>query len=269
MPSPIASRAVDTHAHVFSATAPAIAGARYRPGYAATLEAWQAHWPRNGITGGVVVQVSFFGTDNGEVLAAIARDPERLRGVAIVAPEADAAALRALDDAGIRALRLNLTGVGDFAPFSTAAWRALFDRAAALGWHVEVLVDAGRVPAIAEAMAAHALPVVFDHFGNPGATDDDVARSFEAIARLAVRKPVWCKLSAPYRLGGAEPRRLAERWLEIVGPARLVWGSDWPWTGHEAARDYDDLRANVERWVGVERAPAVLWDNAARLYRFS
>ena len=32
------SRAIDCHTHVFSASAPAVAGARYRPAYAAKLE---------------------------------------------------------------------------------------------------------------------------------------------------------------------------------------------------------------------------------------
>ncbi len=263
------ARAVDCHAHVFSSTAPAIAGARYRPGYAARLDDWQSAWTGCGITHGVVVQVSFFGVDNRELLEAIARDPAHLRGVAIVDCDADARQLRALDAGGVRALRLNLSGATDFTQYRGARWRALFERAAALGWHVEVLADAGHVAAIAAAMAAHPLPVVFDHFGNPGADADTRERSFEAIANLAARKPVWCKLSAPYRLAGADPGALAARWLEIVGPDRLVWGSDWPWTRHEAGRDYAALHANVGRWVGVEPAAAVVWDNAARLYRFS
>ncbi len=268
MPSPEASRGVDAHAHVFSATAPAIAGARYRPEYAATLDAWRALWPASGITHGVLTQVSFFGADNREMLAAIARDPARLRGVAIVEPHWDLATLRALDAGGVRAVRLNLSGSADFEGYANREWRALFDRAATLGWHVEVFVDAGRLPDIAPAMASHALPVVFDHFGNPGTGAESMARTFDAVAQLAAAKPVWCKLSAPYRLGGADPASLARRWIAIVGAGRLVWGSDWPWTRHESGRDHARLRAQLPRWLGNERTRAVLWDNPARLYRF-
>jgi len=77
-------------------------------------------------------------------------------------------------------------------------------------------------------------------------------------------------VSAPYRLArGSDPARLAVRWLEVLGSDRLVWGSDWPWTRHEAGRNYGELAASVDRWVAPEIAPAVLWDNPARLYRFA
>ena len=72
MPPAKPVRAVDAHAHVFSATAPAAPGARYRPAYAARLADWRAQWPAAGITHGVLTQLSFFGTDNREMLAAIA-----------------------------------------------------------------------------------------------------------------------------------------------------------------------------------------------------
>jgi predicted TIM-barrel fold metal-dependent hydrolase len=73
---------VDCHAHVFSATAPPVAGARYRPSYAARLAAWRALWRPAGITHGVLIQPSFFGTNNTEMLATIAptRRAARRRG---------------------------------------------------------------------------------------------------------------------------------------------------------------------------------------------
>src|SRR6476661_7179353 len=94
--------AVDCHAHVFSADAPAVAGARYRPAYEATLEAWRAQWSRAGVTHGVLVQPSFFGTDNREMLAAIAQAPDRVRGVAVIHHDASDAAIARLHDGGVR-----------------------------------------------------------------------------------------------------------------------------------------------------------------------
>ncbi|HST01643.1 MAG TPA: amidohydrolase family protein, partial [Usitatibacter sp.] len=72
----VLDRAVDAHAHVFSADAPAVAGARYRPTYGANVKDWRGLWERAGITHGVVVQPSFFGTDNREMLDTIAADPQ-------------------------------------------------------------------------------------------------------------------------------------------------------------------------------------------------
>src|SRR5512140_1055363 len=137
MPNAKPARGIDCHAHVFTATAPAIPGARYRPAYEAALDAWMAEWRRVDVTHGVLVQPSFFGTDNREMLAAIARAPQRLRGVAVVDDAIDEGELARLDAARVRAIRLNLAGVADYAAFANASWTRLFERVAKLGWHVE------------------------------------------------------------------------------------------------------------------------------------
>ena len=271
MPAAKPARAVDAHAHVFPELSPAGAAvpeARYRPAYAARLDDWRALWPTAGVTHGVLTQVSFLGADNGELLRAIARDPARLRGVARVEPGIGDAGLAALAVGGVRAARLNLSGATDFSVYGTPSWRALLDAVEALGWHVEVFTDAGRLPAVAAALGTSTVPIVFDHFGNPGHDASSIERSFEAAAALAARRSVAVKLSAPYRLGSADPEPLARRWLEIVGPEGLLWGSDWPWTRHEAGRDYAQLRAELDAWLPASIIPAVLWDNAARVYRF-
>jgi predicted TIM-barrel fold metal-dependent hydrolase len=259
------AHAIDCHAHVFSADAPAIAGARYRPDYGATLDAWRAQWPRAGITHGVLVQPSFFGADNREMLAALTQDANHLRGVAVVAPDVGEDELRAMHRAGVRAVRLNLQSAGDYAAFGAAPWPSLFDRIAKLGWHVETFVEAGRAPELAAALGRTRIGLVFDHFANPGA---DAHASFEALRGLARDRSVYVKLSGPYRIGGADPRDLARRWIDALGADRVVWGSDWPWTRHEAGHDYARMRAELDAWIGAELAPAALWDNAARLYGF-
>lgn len=258
-------QAVDAHAHVFSADAPAVAGARYRPAYAATLDGWRSHWAHAGITHGVLVQPSFFGTNNGEMLAALALDPPRLRGVAVVAPSCDAGEIKRLNAGGVRAIRLNLKGARDYSVFASAQWRALYGRVGEAGWHLEIHVDTGRLPEVEPAFEGISVPLVLDHFGSPGA---EASPTFAAAGRLAASREVWCKLSAPYRLQGSEPRTLAARWLDAVGPRRLVWGSDWPGTAFEPTHDYQALRAALEGWLDRSHLRAVLWDNAALLYRF-
>ena len=259
-------RIADCHAHVFSATAPAVRGARYRPSYAASLSSWQDHWRRSGVTHGVLVQPSFFGTDNSEMLRAIAADRVHLRGVAVVAPEVSDDELAALEDGGVVAIRLNLRGgLDDRVPLDP--WQQLLRRVAARGWHLEVFTDAGRVPSVAAALLTVPVRVVFDHFGHPDPHDIDA--TFDALRILARSHEVWTKLSAPYRLGGPSPRALAQRWKQLAGSERLVWGSDWPWTGHEAGRSYRRKLEQVADWVGNETVHAVLWDNPARLYRFT
>jgi len=263
-------RAVDTHAHVFSATAPAVAGARYRPDYGADMAHWRGLWKPAGITHGVVVQPSFFGVDNREMLDTIAADPAHLRGVAVLDPLlADDAIIARFASQGVRAMRLNLHGVENYGPYSTERWRALYRGAAAAGWHVEVFVDLGRLPEIEHVFDDTPVAIVFDHFGSTGMEPRSTAASFAAVARLARERDVWVKFSAPFRFASAHPREVAARWLDAVGPSRVVWGSDWPWTGHEAGRDYQRIRAELDEWVDARVARAVLWDNAARLYGFA
>jgi predicted TIM-barrel fold metal-dependent hydrolase len=188
--------------------------------------------------------------------------------VAAAHPLLDAPALRRMHAGGVRAIRLNLRGIGDWSQYATPAWAELFVLVHALGWHVEVFVDPGRAPDVVPILAAIPIPVVFDHFGVPGTDQYAIDSTFRAASQLSASRPVWCKLSAPYRLQGGDPLAFAARWLEIVGPERVVWGSDWPWTAHEDSGDYARLRNALDRWVGSARLPAVLWDNAARLYDF-
>ena len=267
--------AVDCHAHVFSRDAPAVARARYRPTYAAMLEEWQSGWVSAGISHGVLVQPSFFGTDNREMLDAIALDAQRLRGVAVVDPSFDAAALRKLDAQGVRALRLNLQGEGErIAEHFEGPWRELLQRCAGIGWHLEIFADAGIAPRVVRALEPVAIDVVFDHFAAP-----DPARpleTYEALATLARARGVWCKLSPPYSQGTAAPpasataanAACARAAIEAVGRTHVVWGSDWPFTRHEERQTYGRLRGELESWCGA-LAGDVLWDNAARLYRFA
>jgi predicted TIM-barrel fold metal-dependent hydrolase len=260
---------VDTHAHIFSAYAPAVPGARYRPPYAAQLTHWRSCWPRAGITHGVVVQPSFFGYDNREMLDTIASDARHLRGVAVLPANIDDGTLARFHAVGVRAIRLNLRGVRDYREYSSEAWRALFTRLHARGWHVECFVDTGRLPEIVPAFDGSPVGVVFDHFGAPGRERAVIDGTFAAVRRLAAVRDVWCKFSGPYRLEGGDVREHAARWLDTVGSSRIVWGSDWPWTGFESDTDYRAQRLRLAEWIDPALESAVLWDNAARLYGFS
>lgn len=251
----------DCHFHVFASDAPAVASARYVPAYAATLEAWRVEGASRGVRRGVVVQPSFLGHDNTALLNALAASPESLRGVAVVAPEANLATLRAMATAGVRALRLNLVGTDhDLAPWRRAG---CFERLEALGWHVEVHVDAGRLLHVLRQLP-QTLRVVADHFGKVLTPAEAVAASRQRPGRLHVT------LSAPYRLTAcASPTTLAPAWLDLLGPERLLWASDWPCTAHEAQRPHALDPAALGAWLGDAQAvDAALVTNAAALYGF-
>lgn len=251
----------DCHFHVFQAGFAATPSARYVPGYAATLDAWRDAASRHGVGRGVLVQPSFLGHDNTTLLDTLARAPESLRGVAVVAPDTGLEALRAMGRAGVRALRLNLVGTDhDLSPWVRAG---AFERLDALGWHVEVHVDAGRLPAVLRQLPS-SLPVVADHFGKV-----TTAGEVEQACRFAAGR-LHVTLSAAYRLSAAaSPPTLARAWLEGLGPERLLWATDWPCTAHEAQRDAAMDPGAIGNGLGLPQLAAqVLVANPARLYGF-
>jgi len=257
---------VDCHAHVFHRALPIAAGARYRPGYDVPLADHLAFLEARGIAHGVLVQPSFLGTDDGHLLDCLRASDGRLAGIAVVAADASAEALAGMAAAGVVGIRFNLIG-REAEEVHDARARGLLERVSHLGWQVEVHVEGPRLPAILDALAAFDGPIVVDHFGRP-----DPARGrrcpgyLDLIARA--RDPrLFVKLSAPYRTPGLDPVATTGDLLAAFGPDRLLWGSDRPWTQHEASIDVDGLMPAA---FGIDAAIAARLDAAAtRLFGFA
>lgn len=243
--------AVDCHFHVFVANV-AVPGARYRPTYAAEPNDWMGKAAACGVRRGLLVQPSFLGTDNSQMLRAMAESGHALRGVAVIDPATAEGELRALHAQGVRGIRLNLVGISHDVRAWTQAdtlWKTMDD----LGWHLELHTDQGALTGV----LAQLLPVlpatlclVLDHFGKPAsasATDETVVAVQEMVKN---GRPVYVKLSGAYRIGAVDPKAMAQQWLQVLGPSQLLWGSDWPCTNHESLADYAQLHANLEDWLG-------------------
>ncbi|WP_425515637.1 amidohydrolase family protein [Marinobacterium ramblicola] len=52
-----------------------------------------------------------------------------------------------------------------------------------------------------------------------------------------------------------------------TAPDRLLWGSDFPWTQHEAGRTYTGCINLLRDWLG-DGADKVLSKNAAKCFSF-
>lgn len=261
---------VDTHFHVFNRGG-SVPGARYTPAYAAEIGAWQTQARAVGVTHGVLVQTSFMGIDNRLLLAQLAAHRQTLRGVAVVAPDAPGPMLADLHAQGVRGIRLNLAGQShDMTAWAAAT--AVWDTLLQLGWHVELHTDNGRLPAVLSALPLD-LPLVLDHFARPlTASLNDTSVMAVRARRLRSGAAMHVKLSAPYRLAaGLCPVELAKLWQGELGLHALLWGSDWPFTNHEAANEYVALHASLPDWLQGDAAAleAVLSHNPARLYGFS
>ena len=222
----------DCHVHVVGPKArfPLPRERRYTPSDAPAAEL-AAMLERLGLTRVVIIQPSFYGTDNSCVLDALAQ-LDNARGVAVLPEQVPEAELDALDEQGIRGLRINIASAGSASP--DAIIRAV-QAAAKLcephGWHVQMFVAADAIAPLAPVL--HDLPVnsVFDHFGliAPGAANG----ALRALTGLLETGKVWVKISGAYRISDDpnDPRidPLARTLCE-ANPERIVWGSDWPHT---------------------------------------
>lgn len=97
----------------------------------------------------------------------------------------------------------------------------------------DALVKPPHLPALRELAGRYPdLRMVLDHGGKPAIADGDVAGWKDDVAALARDTTMVCKLSGLVtEAGSADPARLADcvqHLLQCFGPARLLWGSDWP-----------------------------------------
>lgn len=264
--------ACDTHAHVVAADPafPLVENRSYTPPPATEAD-YLAMLDATGMTRGVLVQISVHGTDNRYMLEALSRHPDRLRGVAVVAPDVKDVELERMHAIGVRGLRLNVLfggGVGLDAMDRLAA------KIAPLGWHLQLLLDARQLPELLPRIARLPVPVVIDHMGHMPAALGVDHPGFTALLSLVRDHGGWAKLSGAYRLdhgpGYAHAARFAEALIHAA-PERLVYGSDWPHVGlrEEAMPDTGRLRNLLGEWTqDTALRHRILVDNPARLYDF-
>jgi 2-pyrone-4,6-dicarboxylate lactonase len=244
--------ACDCHCHVFGPAArfPYAEPRSYTPDDA-PLETYLALLDRLGFDRGVLVQPSAYGRDNRAMLAALGREPRRLRGVAVGGAELSIATLKQWHAAGVRGLRANefrregkpyyQNGV------TLTEVEPLLPAIADLGWHLQLWIDAR------------------DH----GTTH----AGFQALLRGVGEGKLWAKLSGTYRLGATPPDYAEARpfhdALVAANPQNLVWGTDWPHPRPEGpVPDARRLRDVFLGWTSPSNRQAILVDNPARLYGF-
>lgn len=230
---------VDCHFHLIAPAdrSPMFPGRSYTPA-PASLGDWCATLAPLGVTQGVVVQPSFYGTDNSVLLAALQEGRGRLVGVAAVDAEVSDAGLDRLAAAGVRGVRMAFfkpddpRAMGGFVALS--AFDALEERLAERGMHLQLFTDSRLLPAIAQRLVRSRVPVVIDHMGRAPAALGTAHEGIAALVQLMREGPVWVKLSGIANISDAGPAyddaRAVHQALVAAAPQRLVWGSDWPHT---------------------------------------
>jgi predicted TIM-barrel fold metal-dependent hydrolase len=269
---------IDGHAHVFVRGLSLASGRRYAPAYEATLDDYRAMLASLGLSHGVLVQPSFLGTDNRFLLSCLDAYPAQLRGIVVVDPAHDLVQIDTWHARGVVGVRANLIGTA-LPDFGSPAWAAFLERMVALDWHLEVQIEAHRLPDIAPALLHSGVRIVVDHFGrlDPALGLDDPG--FASLLSLGATRQVWVKVSGAYRVSPdphdpAAALAIATRaWpalLREFGVGRLVWGTDWPHTQFEDVQNarltLDHLHAFVTE---PEQLQAVLVDTPAALFQFA
>ena len=273
----------DSHVHVIGPKArfPLAPAHRYTPmdAPAANLAAMLARLRLGRV---VLVQPSFYGTDNSCMLNAMA-DLKGSRGVAVLPERVDEGTLAALHAQGIRGLRVNIATAGG-APIETVKERvgAAVRLCAVHGWHVQLFISSDAIEPLAPWLTSLPVDSVLDHFGliAPGSENG----ALHALLGLLESGKTWVKISGAYRIAEDpnDPRIDAlARKLCAANPARIVWGSDWPHTPPHTLQKSGNVESpfqNIDtpglldllpRWLKdgalVHR---VLVENPARLYDF-
>lgn len=129
----------------------------------------------------------------------------------------------------------------------------------------------------ATAELAGALPgltVVLDHLGKPPHGKPDFAAWRDAFAEVAARPYTVAKVSGlqvrgePFTAAGIRPTW--EVALELFGPDRLLWGSDWPMTLLTAGYAGTwEVMAELFGELTAEEQGKILGGNAHRIYRLA
>ena len=265
--------ACDSHVHVFEADAryPSVATPHYtlpdgslgklrRMTEVLSLERF------------IIVQPSYYGTDNSCMLSALAAAGAAARGVAMVEPNSSEQKLINLHVRGVRALRLDMfmrSGwpTADIIAYIDASVRAT----RSLGWHVQFYTPGWVVRDLLPYLAELDATFVIDHMGYMLESDGLTNSDFDRLLDVVSKGKGWIKLSAPYRLakdGNFERLRPMARALIEVAPDRIIWGSDWPHIP-EGGKDTGTLLNLLADWSpDAESRRRILVDNPARLFGF-
>jgi 2-pyrone-4,6-dicarboxylate lactonase len=223
-----------------------------------------------GVTRGVLVQPSVYGTDNRMLVDSLKASPRRLRGVAVIDPTIGSRELEAMHAAGVRGVRVNLLFRGGV---SFAAAEAIADRIRPLGWHIQFLLDISQTPGLRQAVKRLRLPAVIDHMGHFPASQGTAAPAFRELLAMLAAGETWVKLSAPYLFTRQPGMPYADvtpiaRELVKTAPDRCVWGTDWPHPANKLAMPDDGPLTDLLReWVTDEALRRrILVENPKSLY---
>ncbi|WP_226939587.1 amidohydrolase family protein [Janthinobacterium rivuli] len=230
----------------------------------------------HGVAGTVLVQ-SLPSEDDTHWLLALAEKHSFIRAVVgwteLLAPDAPASIARLASQPKLKGLRPMLQDLDDEAWIADPALAPALNAMVEHGLRLDALVLPRHLPALLRCARDYPLlPIVIDHAAKPPIADAAFGAWREDMAQLAALPNVHCKLSG--LVTEARPgwnvddlRPYVAHVLEVFGPRRVIWGSDWPVV---------DLAGGFAAWLaageallahlGQQDRDAIFGLNALRFY---
>ena len=284
----VPAHACDCHTHIHGDPQqfPFFSGRVYTPEPASPEEMAALHQALH-IERVVIVTPSVYGPDNSATLFGIKARGANARGVAVIDDKTPESDLDAMNDAGIRGIRLNLATGGVSDPnIGRQRIAVAIERVKSRNWHVQMFTSLAMISAIKDLVAASPVPVVFDHFGGARGALGPEQPGFADLLALVQSGKAYVKISGAYRASALAPDYtdvipLAQA-LIAANADRIIWGTDWPHPnsttppGRKTTEltplfQIDDGRLLNQLAVWAPDAAIrnrILVDNPARLYGF-
>lgn len=172
----------------------------------------------------------------------------------------------------LKGFRPMLQGLEDDNWIDDPALDLAIDAMISSGLVFDALVLPRHLPALFKFVTRHPdLPVVIDHGAKPWISTGHYSEWRKNMAALASLPNVTCKLSGLLTEAGDQKpqavRPYAETILELFGPSRVIWGSDWPVL--RLAGDYAGWVEMCRDIVAQQHHYAVFGGNAVSFYNLT
>ena len=251
------------------------------------LSDWWAQAAPLGMHGGLLVQAAPTAAETTFLLQQAARHPQVLGVVGwvdLLAPDAPEQVQALAAQPRLKGLRPMLQDIADSAWISQDAVQPALAAMADCGLVFDALIQPRHLGAIADLAQRHpTLRIVVDHGAKPlmPAQLDEASREalrawregLRTLAQATEADRVMCKLSglwteAPAGQPCAHVQPWAEALLDVWGPERLIWGSDWPVLEMAGAyAPWHAYSAGLLAHASEAQQRAVFGGNAQRMYR--
>lgn len=252
---PVPPNSCDTHFHVFEPGFPHVPEPLYTfPD--GTLEKYLRMTEWLGIERMVLVQPTYYGTDNSLLLDVLKKVGPRCRGVVRIDDDTTDNEFDRFHEAGVRAIRLDLFARSSWPTEDIIAYvRKAAARARPRGWHLQFYTPGTIVRDLLPFLGDLEDTFVIDHMGYMKESAGPAPADFERLLKVLDGGRCYIKLSGPYRLVDDErPLSAVEpigRALVAARPDRLLWGSDWPHLP-DGRRDTGELLNLLADWAPDE-----------------